>query len=51
MRGGTSKGVFFSLLDLPEAAQVAGAARDALLLRVIGRSSKLKKTHRAPAKP
>ena len=36
MRGGTSKGVFFSLLDLPEAAQVAGAARDALLLRVIG---------------
>ena len=36
MRGGTSKGVFFSLLDLPKAAQVAGAARDALLLRVIG---------------
>lgn len=36
MRGGTSKGVFFSLLDLPEAAQVANATRDALLLRVIG---------------
>ncbi len=36
MRGGTSKGVFFSLLDLPEAAQVPGAARDAILLRVIG---------------
>ena len=36
MRGGTSKGVFFRLLDLPEAAQVPGAARDALLLRVIG---------------
>ncbi len=36
MRGGTSKGVFFSLTDLPQAAQVAGAARDALLLRVIG---------------
>ena len=36
MRGGTSKGVFFSLKDLPEAAQIAGAARDALLLRVIG---------------
>ena len=36
MRGGTSKGVFFSLLDLPAAAQVPGAARDALLLRVIG---------------
>jgi hypothetical protein len=36
MRGGTSKGVFFNLTDLPEAAQVAGAARDALLLRVIG---------------
>jgi probable AcnD-accessory protein PrpF len=36
MRGGTSKGVFFRLQDLPEAAQVPGAARDALLLRVIG---------------
>ena len=36
MRGGTSKGVFFRLDDLPQAAQVPGAARDALLLRVIG---------------
>ncbi|MGV8842343.1 MAG: 2-methylaconitate cis-trans isomerase PrpF [Pseudomonas sp.] len=36
MRGGTSKGVFFRLEDLPEVAQVPGAARDALLLRVIG---------------
>ena len=36
MRGGTSKGVFFRLGDLPEAAQTPGAARDALLLRVIG---------------
>ncbi|MFP3351007.1 2-methylaconitate cis-trans isomerase PrpF [Pseudoalteromonas sp. SIMBA_153] len=36
MRGGTSKGVFFNLTDLPEAAQVAGEARDSLLLRVIG---------------
>ncbi|CAI8717084.1 2-methylaconitate cis-trans isomerase PrpF [Pseudomonas putida] len=36
MRGGTSKGVFFSLKDLPESAQVPGPARDALLLRVIG---------------
>ncbi len=36
MRGGTSKGVFFRLQDLPPSAQVAGAARDALLLRVIG---------------
>ena len=36
MRGGTSKGVFFNLEDLPEAAQLPGAARDALLLRVIG---------------
>lgn len=36
MRGGTSKGVFFNLTDLPEAAQVPGSARDALLLRVIG---------------
>lgn len=36
MRGGTSKGVFFNLTDLPEAAQVAGSERDELLLRVIG---------------
>ena len=36
MRGGTSKGVFFCLADLPERAQLPGAARDALLLRVIG---------------
>ena len=36
MRGGTSKGVFFRLQDLPEAAQVPGKARDNLLLRVIG---------------
>ncbi len=36
MRGGTSKGVFFRLRDLPESCQVAGAARDKLLLRVIG---------------
>ena len=36
MRGGTSKGVFFNLTDLPQVAQSAGAARDALLLRVIG---------------
>ncbi|WP_144638799.1 2-methylaconitate cis-trans isomerase PrpF [Bordetella genomosp. 13] len=36
MRGGTSKGVFFRLQDLPAAAQKPGPARDALLLRVIG---------------
>lgn len=36
MRGGTSKGVFFRLQDLPTIAQVPGPARDALLLRVIG---------------
>ncbi|MCW8869282.1 MAG: 2-methylaconitate cis-trans isomerase PrpF [Proteobacteria bacterium] len=36
MRGGTSKGVFFNLSDLPEAAQVPGEVRDRLLLRVIG---------------
>jgi len=36
MRGGTSKGVFFRLQDLPAAAQVPGAARDALLLRILG---------------
>jgi 2-methylaconitate isomerase len=36
MRGGTSKGVFFALGDLPELARQPGPARDALLLRVIG---------------
>ena len=36
LRGGTSKGVFFRLQDLPEAAQTPGAVRDALLLRVLG---------------
>ncbi|MBO7924826.1 2-methylaconitate cis-trans isomerase PrpF [Pseudoalteromonas sp. K222D] len=36
MRGGTSKGVFFNLSDLPKPAQVAGEARNNLLLRVIG---------------
>ena len=36
MRGGTSKGVFFRLQDLPEACQIPGEARDKLLLRVIG---------------
>ena len=36
MRGGTSKGVFFRLQDLPAPARQPGAARDALLLRVIG---------------
>jgi len=36
MRGGTSKGVFFKVDDLPEKAQVAGDFRDQLLLRVIG---------------
>jgi len=36
MRGGTSKGVFFKLDDLPDEARLPGPARDALLLRVIG---------------
>ena len=36
MRGGTSKGVFFRLDDLPERARTPGPARDNLLLRVIG---------------
>jgi probable AcnD-accessory protein PrpF len=36
MRGGTSKGVFFRLGDLPERCQQPGPARDALFLRVIG---------------
>jgi probable AcnD-accessory protein PrpF len=36
MRGGTSKGVFFALTDLPASAQTPGPARDRLLMRVIG---------------
>ncbi|WP_313630944.1 2-methylaconitate cis-trans isomerase PrpF [Psychrobacter sp.] len=36
MRGGTSKGVFFKLSDLPERCQVAGESRDNFLLRVVG---------------
>ena len=36
MRGGTSKGVFFRLQDLPERCQVPGEARDKLFMRVIG---------------
>ncbi|TBU96262.1 2-methylaconitate cis-trans isomerase PrpF [Stutzerimonas kirkiae] len=36
IRGGTSKGVFFRLQDLPESCQVPGAARDRLFMRVIG---------------
>ena len=36
MRGGTSKGVFFRLQDLPESCQVPGPARDRLFQRVIG---------------
>jgi probable AcnD-accessory protein PrpF len=36
MRGGTSKGTFFKLDDLPASAQIPGAARDALFLRVVG---------------
>jgi len=36
IRGGTSKGVFFNLADLPERCQQPGIARDNMLLRVIG---------------
>jgi len=36
MRGGTSKGTFFRIEDLPKEAQFAGLARDKLLLRVVG---------------
>jgi len=36
LRGGTSKGVFFRLQDLPESCQVPGTARDRLFMRVIG---------------
>ena len=36
MRGGTSKGVFFRLEDMPERTRVPGAARNRLFQRVIG---------------
>ena len=36
MRGGTSKGVFFRLQDLPASCQTPGEARDRLFMRVIG---------------
>jgi len=36
MRGGTSKGIFFFLTDLPESVQLPGPARDALLMRLVG---------------
>lgn len=36
MRGGTSKGVFFRLQDLPKSAQLPGSSRDNLMLRIIG---------------
>lgn len=36
MRGGTSKGVFFRLQDLPKSAQTPGPTRDSLMLRIIG---------------
>lgn len=36
IRGGTSKGVFFRLTDLPANCQVPGEARDQLFMRVIG---------------
>ncbi|MGV2481416.1 UNVERIFIED_CONTAM: putative methylaconitate Delta-isomerase PrpF, partial [Salmonella enterica subsp. enterica serovar Weltevreden] len=36
LRGGTSKGVFFRLQDLPEAARHPGPVRDAILLRARG---------------
>jgi probable AcnD-accessory protein PrpF len=36
IRGGTSKGVFFRLQDLPESCRVPGEARDKLFMRVIG---------------
>ncbi|MDA7848278.1 2-methylaconitate cis-trans isomerase PrpF family protein, partial [Sulfurospirillum sp.] len=36
MRGGTSKGTFFRIEDLPKEANLAGPARDKLLLRIVG---------------
>ena len=43
MRGGTSKGTFFNIADLPEPAQVAGKARDKLLQRIVGSPDVYKK--------
>jgi len=43
MRGGTSKGTFFRIEDLPKEAQVAGEFRDKLLLRVVGSPDPYKK--------
>jgi len=56
IRGGTSKGVFFKLTDLPERCQVPGEARDKLLLRVIGSRTRMRRTSTAwgvlrPARP
>ena len=45
MRGGTSKGVFFKLEDLPAPAQQPGPARDALLLRVLGSPDQIGRAH------
>lgn len=36
LRGGTSKGVFFRLQDLPQRCQTPGEARDKLFMRLIG---------------
>jgi len=51
MRGGTSKGVFFRLQDLPERAQVPGEARDRLFLRVIAAPTPMPRTSTAWAGP
>ncbi|SUC58087.1 3-methylitaconate isomerase [Pseudomonas aeruginosa] len=46
LRGGTSKGVFFRLEDLPESCRVPGEARDRLFMRVIGSPRPLCRAHR-----
>ena len=59
MRGGTSKGVFFNLTDLPEAAQKPGSARDALLycalleapIHTVNKLTVWVVLHQVPAKP
>ena len=43
MRGGTSKGTFFNIADLPKVAQVAGVKRDKLLQRIVGSPDLYKK--------
>ncbi len=51
LRGGTSKGVFFRLEDLPESCRVPGEARDRLFMRVIGPPTPMPRTSTGWAAP